>query len=87
MQAGKLMIRRQTVRSEMTQGYTDAEPFSRYGVKSNINCRLDGGSFSDPLAYRAGVSDNIHPGCMRGILWKSLLKSMVKPVKPNPGSV
>ncbi len=64
----KVMIRRQTVRSEMTQGYTDAEPFSRYGVKATsiVGLMVDG----FPMLWHIGtdVPDNIHPGCMRDVM-------------------
>jgi hypothetical protein len=64
----KVMIRRQTVRSELTQGYTDAEPFSRYGIKatSMVGLMVDG--FPMLWHIESDTPENIHPGCMRDVM-------------------
>jgi Zn-dependent M28 family amino/carboxypeptidase len=64
----RVMIRRQTIRSELTQGYTDAEPFSRYGLKacSIVGLMMDG--FPMLWHINSDVPDNLHPGCMRDVM-------------------
>jgi hypothetical protein len=64
----QVVIRRQCVRSELSQGYTDAEPFSRLGLKASsiLGLMLDG----FPLLWHieTDTPDNLHPGCMRDAL-------------------
>jgi hypothetical protein len=64
----KVMIRRQTIRSDLTQGYTDAEAFSRHGVKASsiVGLMVDG--FPMLWHIETDTPDNLHPGCMRDVM-------------------
>ena len=62
------MIRRQTVRSELSQGYTDAEPFSRYGIKASSILGLMVDGFPMLWHIDTDTPENLHPGCMRDVM-------------------
>jgi Zn-dependent M28 family amino/carboxypeptidase len=60
-----VFTRRQSLRSPLTQGYTDAEAFSRIGIKAStiLGLMLDG--FPMLWHIKTDIPDNIRPGCMR----------------------
>jgi hypothetical protein len=61
-------VRRQVHRSELIQGYTDAEPFSRYGVKATSIVGLKPDGFPALWHIETDTPESIDFDCMRDCL-------------------